>query len=116
MRFEISELVTFDSLEELFEVSSFLDNTETLLGDFTPEVSKILVNESFFPSGFMKKTYDLQFEELITRLIKRQVIQHFTTFTPDKITNLTEPALLKLLAPELYIQDNYKTAKKAALN
>ncbi len=94
-------------LESVFAVTDFLSNTEELLKDFQPEVSKFLVRKGFFTGRFLVQ-YNRAFDELITSLIKRQLIKHFD-FTPEELMILTDTDFLKMIAEPLYDQENYKT-------
>lgn len=103
-------------LDKLFDLMGLLENKETLIQDFKPEVDKYLVNKQFFKGPFRIK-YNQMFDELITRLIKSQVTQHFTTWSPEEILLLTDTEILKLLAEELFNPDSYAmSSTDTALN
>jgi hypothetical protein len=98
----------FDEIDKLLQVAEFLDNREELLEEFKPEVTKFLVKGEFFKGAFRHK-YNSMFDALIIRLIKRQLVQHFPSFTPEEIMLLTEPDFLKMVTEDFYFQpDNYK--------
>lgn len=94
-----------DDLEAVFAVSDFLENKAELIEEFKPEVQKILVKKSFFTGHFRTK-YNEMFDELITSLIRRQIIKHFQ-FSPEDLLILTDTDFLKMIGSDFYNQDNY---------
>lgn len=96
-------------MEKIFQVMEFLDNTSVLINDFKPEVAKYLVRDGFFKGPF-KKSYENAFDDLIVSLIKRQITQHFTTFTPEEILLLCDKDFLKMITNDFYFnKNNYLT-------
>lgn len=94
-------------LDAVFAVTDFLSNTEELLQDFHPEVSKFLVRRDFFSGPFLAE-YNAQFDELIRSLIKRQLVQHYN-FTPEELMVLTDVGFLKMIAPDLFNRSHYES-------
>src|SRR5438445_309954 len=95
-----------DDLDKLFTLTDFLDNKDELIREFTPEVQKILVKKTFFTGHFRTK-YNEMFDELITSLIRKQIINHFD-FSPEEILILTDTGFLKMIAGAYFDQDNYQ--------
>jgi hypothetical protein len=95
-----------DDLDKVFALTDFLENKDELIKEFTPEVSKILVKKTFFTGHFRTK-YNEMFDELITSLIRKQVMNHFSQMTPEEILTLTDTSFLKMIASEYFNQDNY---------
>jgi len=95
--------------EKLFSVVDFLENKDVLIKEFKPEVAKYLVKDSFFKGPFRRK-YNEMFDDLIVSLIKRQITQHFTDFTPEEILLLCDKEFLKMITADYYFnKDNYLT-------
>lgn len=98
-----------DDLDKLFSVVDFLENKEALIKEFRPEVAKYLVRDGFF-NGPFKRNYEDAFDDLIVSLIKRQITQHFPTFTPEEILLLCDKEFLKMLCHHYYFErKNYLT-------
>lgn len=96
-----------DDLEKVFQVIDFLDNKDVLINEFKPEVAKYLVKDGFFKGPF-RRNYENAFDELIVSLIKRQITQHFTNFTPEEILLLCDKDFLKIITNDFYfIKTNY---------
>lgn len=96
-------------LEKVFQVVDFLDNQESLINDFKPEVAKFLVREDFFHGPF-KRVYQNAFNELIVKLIRRELVKHFPDFSPEEIVLLTDLEFLKMITNDVYFtQSNYIT-------
>jgi len=95
-----------DDLDKVFQVNELLENTDELIQEFMPEVSKILVKKGFFTGHFRVK-YNEMFDELITGLIRKQITKHFS-FSPEEVLLLTDTGFLKMIAPAFFEQDNYK--------
>lgn len=100
-----------EDLDKVFAMAELLSNTEELLKEFYPEVKQMLVREGFF-SGHSKRLYDKEFETLIIRLIKKQVVSHFSDWSPEDVLILTDSEFLHLIADELFNSENYKTNKE----
>lgn len=97
-----------EELDKVFLVSEFLENRDELINEFRPEVTKFLVKKTFF-SGAFRQEYNRMFDELIVRLIKRQLVQHFD-FNPEELMLLTDTDFLKLITDGFYFDsDNYIT-------
>ncbi len=94
-----------EDLEKVFELTEFLDNKDELIQEFKSEVQKILVKKTFFTGHFRTK-YNEMFDELITGLIRKQIIKHFD-FSPEEILILTDTEFLKMIAAPYFEQDNY---------
>ena len=84
-------------LNEVFEVSNFLDNQEALVEKFRPEVIKYLERAKYFPAGVMSLAYEAAFEDLIVGLIRKEITNHFN-FDPEKILLLTQPDVIDMLS------------------
>jgi hypothetical protein len=96
----------FDDLEKVFEVTEFLDNRDTLIEEFKPEVQKLIVKKTFFTGPF-RRAYEDAFDDLIVKLIRSQLVQHFN-YTPEEIILLTDKTFLKIITEDFYFeQDNY---------
>lgn len=94
-------------IDKVFVVIDFLENKDSLLKEFKPEVSKFLVKEGFFQGPF-KKSYEENFDNLVVSLIRRQLVSHFPSFTPEEIVLLTDPDFLKMITDEFYFnKENY---------
>lgn len=100
-----------EDLDKVFAMAELLSNTEELLKEFYPDVKQMLVREGFF-SGHTKKLYDQEFEALIIRLIKKQVINHHSDWSPEDVLLMLDPEFLKLIAEELFDSSNYKPNKE----
>lgn len=95
-------------LDKVFAVTDLLDNRDMLIKEFRPEVSKYLVKEGFFKGPFRRK-YQTMFDELIVSLIRRQLVKHFPSFTPEEIVLLTDLDFLKMITNDYYFtQANYQ--------
>ncbi len=96
-----------DDLDKVFAVCDFLDNKDVLIKEFKPEVAKYLVKDGFFKGPF-RRSYEKAFDDLIVSLIKRQITQHFTTFTPEEILLLCDKDFLKMITNDFYFtKSNY---------
>lgn len=96
-----------DDVEKVFAVTDLLDNRDALIDKFRPEVAKFLVKESFFHGPF-KRSYQNAFDELVVSLVRRELINHFPTFTPEEIVLLTDVEFLKMITDDYYFtQSNY---------
>lgn len=94
-------------LDKVFLVTDLLDNRAELLEKFKPEVSKFLVKEGFFNGPFRRK-YREMFDELVVSLIRREIVNHFPSFTPEEIVLLSDLDFLKMITGDYYfLQDNY---------
>jgi hypothetical protein len=94
-------------LDKVFQITELLDNREELIKEFQPEVSKYLVKEGFFKGPF-KKRYEEEFDNLIISLIRRQIVKHFTSFTPEEVVLLTDLDFLRMITSDFYFtQSNY---------
>lgn len=98
-------------LEKVFDVSEFLENKDELISDFLPEVLKYTVRKEFFTGPF-QKVYKDAFDDLIVSLIKRQLVKHFTNLTPEEVLLLCDKTFLKMIAGDLFEQDNYTSRKE----
>lgn len=98
-------------LDKIFEISEFLENKKELITQFKPEVSKFLVKKDFFTGPF-RMTYNKAFDELIAKLIKTEITNHFPSYDPEEILLLTDISFLKLIAEDMFVQDNYKDSKE----
>ena len=94
-------------LEKVFEISEFLENKKELAKIFKPDVEKYLVRSDFF-KGTFKIVYKKAFDELISKLIKTQVTNHFTSWTPEEILILCDKDFLKIIASDLFDPNYYK--------
>lgn len=98
-------------LDKIFEVCELLDNREELVKEFTPEVSKYIVKESFFTGPF-RQAYLKHFDELIVSLIKRQITKHFPSYTPEEVMLLCDQDFLKMITENYYFEPkNYMDNK-----
>jgi hypothetical protein len=96
-----------NDLDKIFAIMDLLDNKDELIKQFQPEVAKYLVKEGFFTGAF-RREYQKQFDELIISLIKREIIKHFPTFTPEEITLLCDKDFLKMITNDFYFnKSNY---------
>lgn len=103
-------------LDKIFQVTEFLDNRNELIKEFQPEVSKLLVKEGFFKGPF-KRSYQHAFDELIVSLIRRELVKHFPSFTPEEIVLLTDLDFLKMITENHYfIQSNYLPKERGIEN
>lgn len=94
-------------LEKVFEVVDFLENKQELIIKFKPEVSKFLIKEEFF-SGVFKLKYNEMFDELVLGLIRREITNHFSSFTPEEILLLTDLDFIKMVDDgHLFNKNNY---------
>lgn len=107
----IQNAVSFQDLNELFEVIELLDNTEELLKDFYPDIQQMLVRKDFFQGHFLVE-YQRNFNERIVGLIKRTIINHKPNWSPEKVLTLCDPELLFIVAPELFKLENYSQGGK----
>ncbi len=104
----IDMIVGFEDLDKVFTVLEFLDNREELITEFRPEVQKLMVKKTFFTGPF-KRTYQDAFDDLIVKLIRSQVVQHFD-YSPEEVLILTDKQFLKMATEGFYFeQDNYLT-------
>lgn len=101
--------IGLDQLDAVFTVVDFLENTEELLKDFQPEVSKFLVRKGFFTGPFLRE-YNKAFDELIVSMVRKQINEHFN-FNPEELLLLTDLNFLKLVAEPLFDQTNYQEHK-----
>lgn len=107
MSISIDMPLGLSDLEKVFQVVDFLDNRETLIDEFKPEVSKFLVREDFFKGPF-KRVYQNAFNELVIKLIRRELVKHFPNFSPEEIVLLTDLEFLKMITEDyFFIQSNY---------
>src|ERR1019366_4888665 len=96
-------------LDAVSAVMDLLDNREELINEFKPEVAKYLVKEGFFKGPFKRK-YNEMFDDLIVSLIKRQVTQHFPSFSPEEILLLCDKDFLKMITNDYFFdKNNYLT-------
>ncbi len=101
----------FNDIEQVLEMSDFLDNSQELINKFEPEVNRFLVKKGFFKGHFLKE-YNNQFDQLIRSLIKKELMNHFASWTPEDLLLLTEDLdFLKMIAGDLFDQDLYRKAK-----
>lgn len=99
-------------LDKVFAVTDLLDNREMLIDEFRPEVSKFLVREGFFKGPF-KRRYQQEFEGLVISLIRRELVKHFPSFTPEEIVLLTDTDFLKMITQDFYFtQANYQPKER----
>lgn len=109
MSISIDMPLGLSDLEKVFQVVDLLDNREALINEFKPEVSKFLVREDFFKGPF-KRVYQNAFNELVIKLIRREIVKHFPTFSPEEIVLLTDLEFLKMITEDyFFIQSNYLT-------
>lgn len=105
-----------EDLEKIFEVSDLLENKETLVEEFRPEVQKYLVKDDFF-HGIYRAEYKRAFNDLIISLIKRQFIKHFPHYTPEELLILTDLDFLKMITNDFYFKEStYKISKEGNEN
>lgn len=97
-----------EDLGDLFDVVDFLENREALIEKFRPEVEKYLVKSTFFTGPF-RKAYQDAFDDLIVRLIKSQIIEHFPKMTPEEILVLCDKQFLKMITQDYYFNPNNYT-------
>lgn len=98
---------SLSDIDQVFAMTDFLSNTDELIEKFKPEVTKILVKKNFFHGHFLTE-YNRQFDALIRTLIKRELTDHFQTWTPEDLLLLTDLDLLHVVAPKLFDQASYK--------
>jgi hypothetical protein len=103
-------------LDKVFSVVDLLDNREVLINEFKPEVSKYIVKDGFF-KGVFRRRYQQEFDNLIVSLIRRQLIQHFPSFTPEEIVLLTDVDFLKMITSDFYFEPkNYEPNERGPEN
>lgn len=102
--------LSFDDIDQVLALSELLQNSTELIAKFTPSVSKFLVKKNFFRGPFLRE-YNYQFDEMVRSLVKKEVVEQFPGWTPEEILLLTEVSFLKMIAPELFIQESYKENK-----
>ncbi len=103
--------IGFDDIEQVLELSELLSNTAELIEKFEPTVSRYLVKKGFF-KGRALIEYNKQFDELIKTLIKKEIMSHFPSWTPEDILSLTEDTeFLRMLGQDLFDQEKYRIAK-----
>jgi hypothetical protein len=91
----------------LFEIVQFLENNKVeLTASFLPEVGSYRVKETFFHGPFLR-SYQLAFDELIIRLIKRELLNHFPALDPEEILLVTDRAFLKTIASDYFLLSAY---------
>ena len=96
-----------DDLDKVFAVMDLLDNKDVLIKEFRPEVAKYLVKDGFFKGPFKRK-YNEMFDDLIISLIKRQIMRHFPSFTPEEVLLLCDKEFLKMITNDYYFnKSNY---------
>lgn len=110
MSYVIDVPYSFEDLDQVFDLMELLENKDQLIEQFKPEVSKLLVKKSFF-TGVFRREYTKQFNELIQRLIRAEVVKHFN-FSPEDIMLLTELSFLQMIAEPMFNPDSY-TAMEA---
>lgn len=93
-------------LDKVFSVTDLLSNQESLIQEFKPDVSKMLVKEGFFKGPYLRE-YNNHFKHLIQSLVRKQVIKHFPTFSPEEIVLLTDLDFIQMIAPDLFEKKNY---------
>lgn len=94
-------------LDKIFKVSDLLENRETLINEFKPEVTKFLVKKEFFKGPFLRE-YNKQFNHLVQTLIRKQFVKHFPDFSPEEIVLLSDIEFLKMITSDFYFdQTNY---------
>lgn len=108
MSLKIDMPFALNDIDQVFALTDFLGNTEELLKKFYPEVQKVLVKRDFFKGHFLIE-YNKQFDDLIRSLIKRELVDHFPTWTPEDLMVLTDMDFLHLIAPDLFDQASYET-------
>ncbi len=98
----------FNDISQVLDLSDFLSNSTELLAKFEPEVMKFLVKKDFF-KGRALREYNIQFDLLVRSLIKKELMNHFSSWTPEDLLLLTEDTdFLKILAPDLFEQESYR--------
>jgi hypothetical protein len=103
--------VGFNDIEQVLDMSEFLSNTKELINKFEPQVNAFLVKKGFFKGPFLRR-YNEEFDQLIRSLIKKELMNHFQSWTPEDLLLLTEDVdFLKMIASELFDQENYRKAK-----
>ncbi len=103
--------VGFDDIEQVLDLSDFLSNSKELINKFEPEVSAFLVRKDFFKGPFLRE-YNNQFDNLVRSLIKKELMSHFASWTPEDLLLLTENIdFLKMLASDLFEQESYRKTK-----
>lgn len=90
-----------NDLDKVFAVADLLDDREGLVAEFRPEVEKYLVRDNFFKGPF-RKAYENAFEDLIVRLIKREIIKHFPSYTPEDVLLLSDKGFLRMISDDYY--------------
>ncbi len=98
---------SFEDIDKVFQISEFLENKNELAESFKTEVSKLLVKKDFFKGAFRIK-YNQAFDELISRLIKKEVTNHFPSWNPEEVLTLCETDFLKIIASDLFDPEFYK--------
>ncbi len=97
---------SLQDIDQVFKMVELLDNTEELIEKFKPEVKKYLVKKDFF-RGPAALEYHKQFDQLIISLIKRELIEHFPSWTGEDILLLTDLEFIKMIAAPFFDQKNY---------
>lgn len=108
MSYQIDMPFAIGDLDKVFEVSDFLDNTDELITQFKPEVTKFLVKKSFFTGPF-RHAYNKAFDEVVVRLVKKEIVSHFPHYTPEDVLTLCETDFLKLIGGRLFDPSEYET-------
>lgn len=98
---------SLQDIDQIFEMNDLLSNTSELIEKFKPEVDKLLVKKDFFHGPF-RQEYEKQFDQLIVSLIKRELVEHYPSWTPEDIIVLTDLNFIKMIAEPLFDQNNYK--------
>lgn len=90
-----------DDLDQVFQVAEFLEaNKEELLDKFKPEVKKYMVNAEFFPAGQFRQAYNNEFYNVVARLIKKELMNHFPEFTPEEILLFSDISFLRVISED----------------
>ncbi len=98
--------------DKVFALMDLLDNKDVLIKEFKPEVAKYLVKDGFFKGPF-RRNYNDMFDDLIVSLIKRQVTQHFPSYTPEEVLLLCDKEFLKIITNDFYFtKSNYSKEAK----
>lgn len=94
-------------IDKVFQLSEMLENTEELADLFRPELTKFLVREGFFRGHFLRE-YNKQFNLLVQSLIRKQVVEHFSSWSPEDVVLLTDLDFIKMIAPKLFEKQTYR--------
>lgn len=109
--------VSLDDMEKAFKaVDLLVGNAKELTDKFKPDVEKFLERKNEF-EGQYKKAFEVAFKDFVRALIKKEIVDHFTDFTPEDIEIIASPVFIDIVTEGYYYDlSNYGITKEGNNN